>query len=696
MKKLNVKQFGKKICKNSNLKKLGKKIYTKVYLNKHKYTISKLCKEFGVEVPDNLQSVKNEPISNITGKESDVTKDSVFFVGYLALYSNEVFEKLVNKGVKAIFVDPEYINFEIDKKYPIIVVEKDFWKKQAEFFNKIKSQYKAKTIAITGSIGKTTTKDLLNCVVKEEFNTFCSPGNNNTYPSVMRHIYTKLQKNTEVYIQECSAFCPLAVERSAVMLKPDAYILTNVLPHHLTSYKTVDNVFYDKTSFSRYMKKDGVIFANYDNELIANHKFPHKVISFGINTNKDVDYRAQNIVQNNEFLELDIIYNKNEKCHLKVNIVGKHNAYNILAVFATCKWLGIDNEKISKNLLNFKTKGIRQNIININGIIFYIDCYNVCNDNIKAGIKAIEDMPINKGNKKYAFIGGENKLGSNYYDISYQLGTELKDNKLDNLICYSLADDTQESIDYYGDSRPIYKALKDNNCKNAKLITNHKELFSFMKNNLKPGDIVLIKGNCELDMHAAIDLLFGTALFLDYDYTPSRDAVVSTDIYDMNVKTDFKYGSIDKCHNYTKDIKIPNEIKGYKVHRLGSKLFRKSNIETIDFGTSVANIGFATFARCNSLKKVIIPDNVKWLSESSFANCKNLDEVIIKGATNICENAFYGCSNLKNIEIPNSVLYIHDNAFKNSNNIVFKCNEDSYACKYAKEHNIKYITKRKK
>ena len=680
----------KKSCR-----KIGKKVYKKFFGMEHKYTIAKLCKEFGVDVPDNLKDVQNDIITNITAKEADVVPGSVFFVGYYILRSNNAFEELVKNGAKAIFVDPEFIYFDIDYKYPVVVIEKDFWKKQAELFYKIKKQYKAKTIAITGSIGKTTTKDLLNCVVKEEFNTLCSVGNNNTYTSVMKYIYTKLKKNHEVYIQECSAFRPLAVERSAVMLRPDAYILTNILPHHLNSYEVIENVFYDKTSFSRYMSKNGVVFANYDDKLIANYDFPHKVVSFGIDTEKKVNYRAINIKQNGEYLEMDIVYGDDEKCHIRVNVVGRHNAYNILAVFATSKWLGISDEKIKNHLLNFKTKGIRQNVINVNGITFFLDCYNVCNASIKAGIKAIEEMNIANGNKKYAFIGGENSLGENYFDIEYNFGLELVDNKLDKLICYSLADDTINQINLYGDSRPIYKALKDHNCKNAKLITDHETLLSFMKNNIKPGDIVLIKGNSELDMHAAIDQLFGTALLLDYDYTPGRDAVVSDGVYDMNIKTDFKYGSLDKCYKYTKVAKIPNEIEGNKVHRIGSKLFRNTNIEKIDFGNKVANIGFAAFARCNNLKKLIIPKNIKWISESAFANCKNLDEVIIEGATNICENAFYGCSNLKNVELPDTVLHIHENAFKNSNNIVFECNKDSYAEKYAKEHNIKVITKRK-
>ena len=658
---------------------------------KKTYTLREMCKIMKIKLPKEFISIADIERNSITLRKNEIIDGTIFFAGYDVVHENNFYDDLVKKGASIIFIDREdYNNYKPNSKLPFIIVD-NLMEKQGRFFYYVKKQYKIKkTIAITGSVGKTTTTQLLNIITKNEMNSYCSKGNFNSYPSVANHIMNELSDNLDLYIQEIGAAAPTTVEKSAAMIHPNAYILTNVLPHHLNYYKTIENVFIDKTSISKYLKHGGVLITNFDDELIANHKFPHKVISFGINTNKDVDYRAQNIVQNNEFLELDIIYNKNEKCHLKVNIVGKHNAYNILAVFATCKWLGIDNEKISKNLLNFKTKGIRQNIININGIIFYIDCYNVCNDNIKAGIKAIEDMPINKGNKKYAFIGGENKLGSNYYDISYQLGTELKDNKLDNLICYSLADDTQESIDYYGDSRPIYKALKDNNCKNAKLITNHKELFSFMKNNLKPGDIVLIKGNCELDMHAAIDLLFGTALFLDYDYTPSRDAVVSTDIYDMNVKTDFKYGSIDKCHNYTKDIKIPNEIKGYKVHRLGSKLFRKSDIETIDFGTSVANIGFAAFAWCQGLTKLDIPSNIKWISDSAFAGCHNIETIKINdGLTNIGKNAFYGIDNLKTIFIPDSVKYIDDDAFKNTYDFTIICNKDSYAYEYAKNHNIK-------
>ena len=87
----------KKSCR-----KIGKKVYKKFFGMEHKYTIAKLCKEFGVDVPDNLKDVQNDIITNITAKEADVVPGSVFFVGYYILRSHNAFEELVKNGAKAI------------------------------------------------------------------------------------------------------------------------------------------------------------------------------------------------------------------------------------------------------------------------------------------------------------------------------------------------------------------------------------------------------------------------------------------------------------------------------------------------------------------------------------------------------------------------------------------------------------------
>lgn len=656
---------------------------------KRSYSLKEICKIMGIKCPKQFKTISDIQRDNITLKKDKVTKGAIFFAGYDEIEDNKYFDNIVQKGAEIIFVDQSiYNSFDVDKKFPIIVVD-NLMNKQGKFFAYVRRKYKLRTIAITGSVGKTTTKQLLNCVVSKHFKTYTSIGNYNSFPSVANNILYELDADKEIYIQETGAAAPFSVEKSAIMLEADAYILTNILPHHLNYYHNVENVLKDKTSHSKYLKRGGVLVTNYDDDLIRNTKFHHKVITFGI-VSTDVDYRGVNICQNNEFLEMDIVHD-NTFCHVKVNIVGKHNAYNILAAFALCKWLNIDDDSIKKYFLDFKTRGIRQNIININGIYFYIDCYNVCNASIKAGIDAITEMKIEKENKKIAIIGGENKLGKDYEKISYQLGKEISNNKLDYIICYSLADNTQKSIDYYGESKPIYQALIDCGYKNVELITNQNDLIKRMKQLLIPGDLVLIKGNAELDITVAMDKLYGTSLTMDFEYKQERNFIVENDEFVMKVNSDFNAGVIKECKFIPNNkLIIPNKINNYDVYKVGARLFRENDdIVEIEFGNSLVNIGFAAFARCHNLKKIVIPSNVKWISESAFANCSNLETVILEeGVTNLRKNAFYNNSNLREVYLPDSLKYIDKNAFTKCSNLLIICNKNTLAEKFAIDNKL--------
>lgn len=659
---------------------------------KREYTLREMCKIMKVKLPSEFNDVADIKRDSITLRKNEIVKGTVFFAGYDVVTEKSFYDDLAKSGAEIIFIDRnDYDEYEPNPELPFIIVD-NLMEKQGRFFYHVKKQYKIKkTVAITGSVGKTTTTQLLDAITKNEMNSYCSKGNFNSYPSVANHIINELSENLDLYIQEIGAAAPTTVEKSAAMIHPNAYILTNVLPHHLNFYKTIENVFLDKTSISKYLRHSGVIITNFDDEMIANHRFPHKVISFGINTEKKVNYRAQNIEQVGRYLELDIIY-KNNKIHLKVNVVGKHNAYNVLAAFAMAKYLGIDDETIKKNILNFKTKGIRQNIINIGNSLFYIDCYNVCNASIKAGVEAIKNMKVEKGCKKIAILGGENKLGKDYYQITYDLGKEIKDNDFDYIFCYSLANDTQKQIDYYGDSKPLYQSLIDQGANNVYLITDQKELIKKMKETIKPGDLVLVKANAELDITVAIDKLYGTSLTMNYEYKHDRNKVISNNDFEMKVNEDFNAGVIIKFNGIISEkLIIPDKINEYNVFKIARALFRKNeNIKQIDFGKSLVNIGFAAFAWCQGLTELDIPSNVKWISDSAFAECHNIEKIRLnEGVINIGKNAFYNNKSLKIIYIPDSVKYIDENAFAKTYDFTIVCNKDSYAEKYSRQNNIK-------
>ena len=688
--------YEKYILELEEIRKAEKKAALKEKNIKKSFSIAEICEIMGIKVPKKVKSIQDIKCTNITLRRGDLDKGAVYFGGYDIIESSDYYDKIFEKGAVVIFMDPKnYKKFPPRDDQPVILLKK-YVKMQGKFFNYVKEQYNIPTIAITGSIGKTTTTQLLNCIFSEKYNIFKYSGNWNTCSSIANHIMTGLSPDNNMYIQECGAGDLLSIEKSAAMLRPDAYILTNVLPHHLNKYKTVENVFKDKTSISKYLKPNGVMVTNFDDERIANHKFHHKVISVGINTKENVDYRATNIVQNNEYLELDVLYGNDKSCHIKMNIFGKHNAYNILFAFAMAIHYGIDEKTIQKGILKFRTSGIRQNVRNIGGVTFFIDCYNVCNDSIKAMIKTVEETNVPKGAKRIAVLGGENKLGADYEKISYQLGEELKDNKLDHIICYSLADDTQESIDYYGESKPVYKALIDNGYKNASLITNRKDLIKELKKLLKPGDICLIKGNAELDMTLAIDEIYGTSITMDHEYKPERNTIVQDKNYKMKVNMDLGMGSIfEYLGNDVKEITIPDEVKGYPVFRVGKKLFsEKEKLEKINFGNSIQNIGISAFARNDGIKELHIPGNVKWISAYAFAHCTNLEKVVIEeGLINISKYAFFNCSSLKEIELPKSLEVIDSTAFNGVKELTIISKKGSNAQKFANKRKIDFKVK---
>lgn len=670
---------------NNYFKKMITKFNRELTRIKNSYSLEEICNIMGVECPEKFNSVKKKKRISIHAKLAFVRRNGIYFALYQDKYLGKKFREFTKKGV-VIFMDrKQYSKYKSAKELSIIPVD-DLIEKAGRFFNHVKSKYDLKTIAITGSVGKTTTRQLINFVISGKYKTFCNDANLNSYSSISRFIMERLKKDDKFYIQECGANNIDSVRKSASMLRPDAYVLTNVFSHHLNTYGTIENLFKDKTSFSDYMSKDGVIFTNYDIDLIKKHKFPHKVVSFGIK-NKDVDYYGYNIKQNGMILEMNI-KSKDEDCKVKANFVGKHNAYNILGAFAVCKWAGLDSSYIIEMISKFKTDYIRQNVMNIAGITFIFDCYNVCNESIKAGIKALEDLEVPKGNKKIAIIGGENKLGENHYDISYNFSKEIKDNKLDKLVCYSVCNQTQKEIDFYGYSKPIYDGLVDSGYKNALYIDDEENLIDFIKKNIRPGDAVLIKGNAELDVTIAIDKVFGSAVTLDNEYLENRQGVVRYNDFRMVTNSCMKAGVIRNLKRQG-NIIIPDKIKDFDVYKLGDEVLKDSSIKSIDFGKSLKNIGNYALSTCKNLKEVTIFSNVKFIGDGAFKDCKRLETVkLSEGLLHLGNYVFYGCSNLKEIEIPKSVLYIGSNAFDKDVKVLV--HEDSFALQYAKENNLNY------
>ena len=638
---------------------------------KKEITLQKICDIIDVPVPEELMDIKDVVQNNVSTRMQDAKEGCFFFritnIGSKKNPLKKWLPRVEKKKCTAVFVDrKQYENENLQESgLPLIPVD-NIIEKTGKFFAYMKDLNGVKTYSVTGTCGKTTTMRFLSSIIPNHFNTWVNEGNANSYMSVSRHIMEELSPRNEVYLQEVGAASPNSIRKSACMLEVDAFVLLNIFNHHINEYKTQEAILKDKTSFDDYMKDDGVVVANYDDELIAGHQFKHRVISFGINTERNVDVRAKNVVQHGEVLDLDIEF-EGRTVHIATSILGVQNAYNVAAAFALCRHIGIKVEDIVKGFNNYKSTGFRQRFWNLGGYNLLIDAYNICEDSLKANLKTVSEMEVAEGNKKIAVITGENKLGADAYDISFKLGQELELDELDHVIVVGPAVESQKNIDYYCHGRALYEGITAGGYKNAVYVTNPSDMETEIRKVISEGDLILFKGMYNMDLTPVIDNIFGSKLAMNNPYYIKQAEEIETRDY-VGMKFPVINGvEICDVKNNKTNVVIPDQLEGFPVFSIKNSIFRMSpRIKSIDFGKSIKNIARYAFAGCVRLKKVTIPSNVKVIEPGAFAFCLGLREVVIEeGVTQIEENAFKGCVMLSKVVIPDSVKFIDPTAFDN-------------------------------
>lgn len=637
---------------------------------KKEITLQKICDVIGIDVPDKFVAVKDIVNNNVVSRLEFATKGSCVFriinIGSKGP-KKEWFKQAEEKGVIAIFMEREqYINNGFDKTdYPIIPID-NVLEKCGEFYSYIKDLNSVKTIAVTGTCGKTTTMKFLESIVPNNFKTYMNKGNANSFFTIAKHIMHELTDDKDVYIQEVGAGSPDSIRKSASMLTPDAFVLLNVFRHHINTYKTQENIFNDKSSFDEYLKPGGVAIVNYDDELIRHHEFKNKVISFGIETDVDVDYRAENIRQNESSLELDIVYD-NKTVHIDVNILGIQNAYNVLAAFAVCKWLGLSDEKILSGFSSYESTGYRQNYRRVGANNLLIDCYNVCENSLRAAFNTMNKLDSPVDGKKIAVITGENKLADDAERLSFALGKDIDGGNIDKIICVGVAEETPYNLNYYCHSRALYEGIRATGHKDVSYVTNLDDLEKELESNVKDNDIILFKGMYNMDLTTVIDKVFGTAISMNNPYYIKNAKKVKNDTFEAIQIKNIEGLDIVKAHRVGKSVCIPSSIDDIPIFRLSPKLFMACRkIKEVDLGGTLRNIGNYAFAGCIGLKKVKIPSSVKVIERGAFYGCIGLRKVEIEeGVTHIDKDAFKNCLLLREVKIPKSVKHIDKTAFDN-------------------------------
>lgn len=322
---------------------------------------------------------------------------------------------------------PDDIPSEIEKNY--IVVNDSFvaLKKIAEFY---REQLDVKIVGIVGSVGKTSTKEIVASVLSERFSVQKTAGNFNNEVGVPLTLFS-IDESHEVAVVEMGISDFGEMSRLSKMVKPNVVVMTNIGPCHLEQLKDLKGVLKAKSEVFESMNKDGTVILNGDDLNLrtieeVNGKLP---IFFGLEDKND--YYAANI--NNLGLEgtsCSICDNK-EDFTVKISIPGEHMVLNALAATAVGNSFGMDVCEIKAGIE--KAKGIagRSNIIVRDDVIIIDDCYNANPKSMRAAI----DLLSSSGKMNIAILGDMFELGDNEAELHAGIGEYLKDKPIDILVC---------------------------------------------------------------------------------------------------------------------------------------------------------------------------------------------------------------------------------------------------------------------
>jgi len=296
---------------------------------------------------------------------------------------------------------------------PCIIVDNplELYAKMCLYFRMLHPNVSA--TLVTGSIGKTTTKRMIESVYEQQYNTFTNPTNRNLLSHIgydVQHIPSKVEK----IIEEVSEDTPGYALYSSIACKPKVVVITSIDKSHFEAFGSQDAIAEEICSVSKGMEKNGVIIVNKDDFEYYELLGKHKVCTVSI-TDKTADIYSENIKVMNDGLVFDIIDGSYRFKEVKLNnIYAKHNVLIALYAYAAGKAEGMDIRKSIAGLEKYRQLGIRQNIFRTSdNVLVYADCYNAVAKSMKAAINSAEIIPLkdNSKNRRIAVLGDVEEAG---------------------------------------------------------------------------------------------------------------------------------------------------------------------------------------------------------------------------------------------------------------------------------------------
>lgn len=353
-------------------------------------------------------------------------------------------------------------------------------------------------IGITGSVGKTTTKEMIAQILSTEYNVHKTMGNFNNHIGLPLSVLELTHEHTAA-IFEMGMSGLGEIEYLADIIRPDIGVITNIGISHIEKLGTRQNILRAKLEITKGMKENGKLVLNGDDELLSGLKglLPMPMIFYGIN--ETCELNAFDIQSRGEDGVRFTVNLRNEDVDISLPAPGIHNVSNALAAIACGLELNVSNENIKKGLANYSQEKMRLNIVKYNGIKIINDSYNSAPASAEASLSVLREVAGDS--RSIAVLGDMLELGDYAREAHRQIGATVVREHISHLVAVgTLARDYVQGA---------LEAGMDE--KNTRYFEEAEQAISYLKNFLEPGDVVLFKASRGMKLDALIEGVFGMA-----------------------------------------------------------------------------------------------------------------------------------------------------------------------------------------
>ena len=352
-----------------------------------------------------------------------------------------------------------------------------------------RSLFDIPVVGLTGSVGKTTTKEFTHLVVGAKYNAIKTQGNLNNEIGLPQTLFT-IDESTQAAVVEMGMNHFGEISRLTDATRPTVGVITNVGVSHIENLGSRQGILQAKLEICEGMPDNAPLILNGDNDLLSTVKDERlNVVFFGI---ENGDFRAENIIENDMLTSFDVKYYGKAQ-HISIPCVGIHNVYNALCAFAVGYFLDIDPQAAAEALSSYVPAGMRQKLVKVGDVISIEDCYNASPDSMKAALTTLKSI---NANKKIAVLADMLELGDYSFEAHSSVGALAGEMKIDYLLAYG------------EHARAYVSSAKQNGLQNAFHFDSKQSLCDMLLEITQSGDAVLFKGSRGMRLEEVISCVY--------------------------------------------------------------------------------------------------------------------------------------------------------------------------------------------